>query len=264
MNAVPLTGVLYAHWPPANILVLFWAETLIGGIASVIRISVHRRLTDLAGHYRVDSSVGLKINGKAVKGSYLAQFCGMMFPFTIAHGIFLGVFLLVLRENAVGGSAAPWTIEPVSLKRAVALIALIAITELFFDLPSIASQSFAWIKLRAGQFVGRVLILHLGIIFGAMLVTYFKTPMAFLALLIGMKTLLELAQAMSTATSAKDMPEEAPRWFRTMFKSTDLDVAKEWKEMVVKTRNEEIADERPMTESARRSKKSRAVKRMSS
>ena len=247
MNAVPLVGVLYARWPPANILVLFWAETLIGGIANVVRIAVHRRLTHLAGHYRVQVSASATLNGRPVgNGSYLAQFCTMMFPFTIAHGIFLGVFLLILRENAVGGSSVPWTIDLLSLKRAVVLIALIAITELLLDLPSIASQTFAWIKVRSGQFVGRVLILHLGIIFGFLLVSHFKTPVAFLALLIAMKTLLELAQAVSPATSAKDMPDEAPGWFRSMFNKSDLDVAKEWKDLVTKTRNEEIEDEKPV------------------
>ncbi len=103
---------------------------------------------------------------------------------------------------------------------------------------------------------------------GMLLVVWLKTPVAFLALLIAMKTLLELAQALSTVTSAAQMPDEAPRWFRAMFKATDLDVAREWKEMVDKKREQELADERPAApggrgtgKSRRRGKRKRSVAR---
>jgi len=73
------------------------------------------------------------------------------------------------------------------------------------------SRSFAWIKTYVQQRMGRVLVLHLAIIFGMMAMAATESPIAVLYVLIGLKTLWDLAAAGSSA-KADSLPENAPQW----------------------------------------------------
>jgi Family of unknown function (DUF6498) len=73
------------------------------------------------------------------------------------------------------------------------------------------SRSFAWIKAYVGQRMGRVLILHLAIIFGMWGMALSESPFAVLYVLIGLKTLWDLA-ASNASAKADALPADAPGW----------------------------------------------------
>jgi hypothetical protein len=99
---------------------------------------------------------------------------------------------------------------------------------------TIRKRSFAWIKGYAGQRMGRVLVMHLTIIFGmgAMMIT--ESPFAVLYVLIGLKTLWDLAASQAGARPA-DLSAEPPRWMLKLGDKLGKDqggaaeMARDWK-----------------------------------
>ena len=86
-----------------------------------------------------------------------------------------------------------WHFEFASLRQgAVILLATLAI-DFCIDLAGLRSRSFAWIKGYTQQRMGRVLILHLAILFGMFAMAATGSPFSVLYVLIGLKTLWDLA-----------------------------------------------------------------------
>ncbi|MGA7616100.1 MAG: DUF6498-containing protein [Thermoanaerobaculia bacterium] len=247
-NSVPLIGVLRFQWPAANLLFLFWAETFFGGIAQIIRIIIHRKLTHLRGHYRShkDDAISRRITGQPeLKTTYLAEFCGTYIPFTLAHVFLLAVGLGVLRNEAGPGSGSQWYIQLHSLVQGTAIIAAVAFLELAVELPFLANRSFASIRLRGDQFLGRILMLHMSLLGGIFLLVWFGQPIAFLAILVGLKLLWDLGYAFY-GDKANQLPEKTPGWIRALGRMTDFDADEAWKGIIREQEAELAADERPV------------------
>jgi hypothetical protein len=114
-SLVPLAGVLWFGWSASTLLAVFWGETLLAGTANVVRIGLHRRLTRAQGHWRrhlQDSSkraIG-KIEPQP-ETTFLAEYAMILYVFTLAHGLFLGIFLVILNQNWRGEGPSPWQID---------------------------------------------------------------------------------------------------------------------------------------------------------
>ena len=178
-NLVPLAGVLFLGWSVFATLLLFWAENVIVGVFNVLRM-----LTAMP------------------RSAALWAVKAFMIPFfTFHYGMFVfvhGVFVLQL----FGGVHARGFPTP-----AVFLDAIRAagIAPAVWGLALSHGVSFAFNYVGAGQYqtallpqlmfrpYGRVMVMHVVILVGGFLVQMLGSPVIALALLVVLKTGLDLA-----------------------------------------------------------------------
>ena len=245
-SLVPLAGVLWFGWSASTLLAVFWGETLLTGTANVVRIGLHRRLTRAQGHWRrhlQDSSkraIG-KIEPQS-ETTFLAEYAMILYVFTLAHGLFLGVFLLILNQNWHGEGPSPWRIDTESFRSGILAVAGFSVLELLYDLMSLGQQPFAFLKARVQVALGRVVVLHLVVIFGAFLMMRFETPMSFLGILVGLKTLLDLG----ASAGPVETPAKPPRWLAALAKKQGLDMEREWTNIIAEQKRQAEEDELPL------------------
>jgi hypothetical protein len=241
-NAVPLIGVVFYGWSIATTLVVFWAETLVNGTANAARIYAHRCWTRKRGHFRQHQrDPGKKaLAGEPVEhGSFLLSYVVVLYPLTLAHGLFLVGFLAILSQNATAASASSWWVDFADLRKGLVTIGLLAALECLVDLTNIAHKPFSWLKKRVDRSLGRVLILHLGLLGGAVLLVKFETPVTFLAVIVLLKTLLELV----ASNAESPLPTEPPRWFVFAAKKTGRDASEEWAQVLADETRQSEEDE---------------------
>lgn len=214
VNAVPVVGVLQHGWSVASVLVLYWFENLLVAVCTCIRIAVHRRFSRKRGHWR-DGQLGVSSNGKPVRGGLLTEYATGAFVFTLAHGVFVAVIVFALGQEQQDEAMWRFSLQQVGFG-ALVIAAMLAL-DLVFDLATIRSRSYAWMQDQARRRMGRVVILHLVIIFGMMAVVITDSPLGIFYLLVGLKTLSELGSAAAGDGAAGEppadgIPEEPPAW----------------------------------------------------
>jgi hypothetical protein len=214
VNAVPVVGVLYHGWSVASVLVLYWFENLLVAVCTCIRIAVHRGLTRKRGHWR-HGQLGISSNGKPVRGGLLTEYATGAFVFTFAHGVFVAVIVFALGHEQADGPM--WRFSWQQVGYGALVVAAMLVFDLVFDLATIRTRSYAWMQEQARRRMGRVVILHLVIIFGMAAVVLTGSPLGIIFLLVGLKTLSELASAAAgedagADPSADGVPEEPPPW----------------------------------------------------
>lgn len=177
-NLVPLAGVVFFGWSLFATLLLFWVENVIVGVFSVLQM--------LAARPGDAAAWALKL---------------FMIPFFIFHyGMFTtvhGVFVLSLFGDAPA-TASP---SPATFYHAVqatgigaAAVALALSHAVSFILNYIGSGKYRTAELQLLMFrpYGRVMVLHVVILLGGFLVQLVGSPMPALALLVILKTGLDL------------------------------------------------------------------------
>ncbi len=188
-NVIPLFGVLFLGWSVWNILVIYWLENGIVGVINVLK------MTRAEGTAAPGTGQSFLVNGRPVNS--VARFA--LIPFFVMHyGIFWfvhGIFVLTLPMFMSLGSepvGPGMDLDPGSV--ALAAVAL-AISH---------GLSFWWNYLVGGEYrratagglmfapYRRLIALHLTIIFGAMAVMFTGTPVLAVAILVAIKTLLDL------------------------------------------------------------------------
>ena len=172
-NLVPLAGVLALGWDLGEIMTLFWAENAVIGFYSLLKLAVITRWAVL------------------LLGPF---FVGHFGGFMVGHFMFV-YYLFVRGVDASGPDPS----------------ALAALTELFTPLwPALLGMlvsygiSFYTNFLRRAEFAGRtierqmadpykrVVILHVTIILGGWLILLLGSPLPALALLVVLKTMVDL------------------------------------------------------------------------
>jgi len=212
INAVPVAGVALGSWNAATALMLYWFENLLIAAFTCVRIAVHRKLTRKRGHWR-PGQLGLLVNGKPSQAGLLGEYATMSFVFTLAHGVFVGMIVLVVGDNY--SDDAMWQFSGAQFRQGAAWIALVLALELALDLASIRTLSYAALKSAVQVRVGRVFVLHLTIILGMFAMLLTQSPYAILYTLIAFKTVWEMAttgsaQAKATTLHATMAAQDAP------------------------------------------------------
>ena len=178
LNAVPGVGFFLAGWSGSTALILYWWENFFGSLLIAILIVVHRKLT----RERSDSP------DQKTFAAFRANSLSNLFVFTIGHGIFLAAILFVISQDQHVAMVNAMELRPGLLGMTGFLLA-----GFYVDLIGLGDRSFAWLK-RIGDFTfGRVLVVHLTIIFGGAAYVFFGRVRALLAVFIGLKLLLDLA-----------------------------------------------------------------------
>jgi hypothetical protein len=194
VNAIPAWGVFALGWSVGVLLILFWIENLVGVLFSALRLHLHQsRSPD--PHYRdARSAPRMTVNGKSVRfDSHARGFLSMALPFALAHGLFAILLPFAFAQDRGGVNAALWTPRWDDLKLGAALVGLALLLDLLVDLPGLARRSAASVKAQADARMGRVILLHVVIIFGAIATAQFESPYGMLAVMLGLKTLVDLA-----------------------------------------------------------------------
>jgi len=174
-NLVPLGGVFLLDWQVFDILMLYWAENVVIGVVNVLRMAV--------------SGAGSK---------------WFMIPFFIMHyGMFCFGHLSAVTgifSDAVG-TATAWQYFfaiplAVAWKSPLWLgIAAIAASHLFsFFANFIAGGEYrrTTVQELMSRPYGRIIVMHVAIIFGAALIQWLGSPVMMLVVLIAAKIVLDL------------------------------------------------------------------------
>ncbi len=194
-NLIPLIGVLFYDWNAILVLALFWIENLIIGVFNVVRIV-------LAGIVQKDSSAILKSfffilhYGLfcAVHGKILSDLIG--YP-KISYTDYFSTTSFDLFELALEGAAvflsfvehlgpAIWLgVTALVLSRFVSFI------ENFILRGEIFTTRVGKLMIQP---YGQIMILHAGIIFGAILLEKFNSPIWLLAVIVIFKIMIDFKQ----------------------------------------------------------------------
>ena len=191
-NLVPLVGVLFLGWTLFATLLLFWLENVTVGVFSVLQM--------LAARPREPLAWGAKL---------------FMVPFFIFHyGMFTtvhGVFVMSLFGNApIRGFPTPAVFYHAVQATGVGAAALAFVLShgVSFALNYIGGGEYrsANLALLMSRPYGRVMVLHAVILLGGFLVQLVGSPVPALALLVVLKTGLDLGAHLREHQPAVEPP----------------------------------------------------------
>ncbi len=184
-NLIPLIGVLFFGWSVWNILVIYWLENGIVGVINVLKMSV-------ATGDEVTPGVTLMVNGRpatsATKIGLIPFFIVHYGIFWFVHGIFvltLPAFFSLMSDDGMTLDLGPVVFAALGLAISHGL-------------------SFWWNFLHGGEYrrttaaalmfapYKRLVALHITIIFGAFAVMFTGAPAAAVAVLVAIKTAIDL------------------------------------------------------------------------
>ena len=248
INAVPLVGVKYHDWSASTVVALYWVENLLVAVFTCARILLHRALTRKRGHWRTNQ-LGVKVNEKPSGLGLFGEYATIAFVFTLAHGIFVGAFILIAGQNHSDNPL--WAFSGEQLRRGVQWMAAAMTLEFAIDAATMRSRSFAWIKSYVGRRMGRVLVMHLTIIFGMWGMMATESPFAVLYVLIALKILWDLASSTAGAKMS-DSPAQPPAWLGKLANKVgkdqggDAKMAADWQRNIEQAKRAAIEDEEVM------------------
>jgi hypothetical protein len=253
VNAVPLVGVLYFEWSAINVLVLYWFENLMIACCVFIRLLLHRFWTRKRGYWRRTNRLGIQINNKPATMGLIGEYAVASFGFTLAHGIFVGGIAMIVHQNYP--DQPMWQLSWPQVSRGALAIAAFLGIELAIDLMTIRRASFAAIRDYAQARMGRVVVLHLAIIFGMMAMAMSNSPMGVLYVLIALKTGSDLLSiATRGAPKAEDSDTPPPVWTMKMADKLGKDKGgaagflRKWQDEREQARRDAVEDEKPMAD----------------
>ena len=177
-NAVPVIGVLFLGWTVFPLLLLYWLENVIVGGFNVAKMLLARPAEPI---YWAGKLFLIPF--------FIVHFGG----FTFVHGVLLVAFF------------GPKGLQPFDLLTAVP--AAIRTNQLGWGLLSLVAShgfSFFWNYLKNGEYqraslqtlmgqpYGRIVVLHLTVLFGGWVVMMLGSPVGALVVLVGLKTAADL------------------------------------------------------------------------
>jgi hypothetical protein len=206
VNAITVYGVFGAHWTVATAIALYWAENVIGIVLIAALFVIHRIATHKRGHYR----------------GVLKSFLLSTTVFTIAHGVFLAFFLLLLFPKI----AKSEVFDPQAFRLGLKLIAGVMLFTFVIDALLVKNTPFATIRGAADSFMPRVLVVHLTIIFGLFAMAVLGHPRALFAVFAALKFGADLL-----SRAPKDFPEKPPGWLNWIAsRSKDPKMIEKWRQ----------------------------------
>lgn len=179
-NLVPVFGVLFFRWEVFPLMFLFWSENVIVGAFNVLKMLF------------ADPESPVEWIGKVFTIPFFCIHYGM---FTFIHGIFvIALFGGGLRHGA--GFPGPETFWRIVLENHLgwAILCLAASRAISFGTNYLGSGEYKRASLQQlmQQPYGRIVVLHLTILFGGFLMMALHSPVWGLFLLVMLKIVLDL------------------------------------------------------------------------
>ncbi len=186
-NLIPLVGVIFLGWSVWTILIVYWLENGIVGGFNFLKI-LRAEGTEGESHWTVNGR-----DAASMSRSGLASFFAMHYGiFWFVHGIF--VLTLPLWMGAASDKQAidPGA-DPVAI--VLAVIALFISHGLSYRFDYIGGGEYKRVTPSAQMFApyGRMLVLHMTIILGALAISETGAPVTAIVILVLFKTALDLA-----------------------------------------------------------------------
>ncbi len=191
VNLFPVFGVIFLGWQVFTVLFLFWTENVIIGVTNVIKM-ILAAPDDKFGH--------------ASKIAMIPFFCVHYGMFTFVHGIFIFVLFGGYFDRFADVTDFPGALRVIftaDLGWAVLALAASHFVSLITNYIGKGEYKRTSLGLLMGQPYGRVVVLHLAIIFGGFLLTIFGSPVAGMVLLIVLKTGIDLAAHLGQHSSGE-------------------------------------------------------------
>ncbi|WP_319454187.1 MULTISPECIES: DUF6498-containing protein [unclassified Mycobacterium] len=241
VNAVPVVGWFAEDWSAGTTLAVYWFENVAACLFVAARVVGHARLSPRRGHFDYQPPAGDRRGSDSyfVKGFLVASLV-----FCAAHAIFLGVILFLLNHQGERGIAdVDWR----SVGRGCAIVLAILILEFVVDLLSLRNWSFLQLEQTAHRGLGRVVVVHLTLIFGLLAVAISGAPDALFGVFVVLKTLYALSLALPQWE-----PATPPRWLnRMMTRLPNVRTGENFEDAWAKDRAEEadrrVKNEQPWT-----------------
>jgi hypothetical protein len=193
-NLIPLAGVVFLGWSVWQILIIYWLENGIVGAFNVLKM---RRAQGGGGR----TSVAMTLNGRRAdeqSRTWLSGFFCMHYGiFWFVHGVF--VFTLPLFGAMATGGEPSAAMMPNPLVLAFAVVALFISHGLSYRFNFIGGDEYRRVS-PAGQMFkpyGRLVVLHVTIIFGAIAISITGAAIAALAILVLLKIGLDIGLHLS-------------------------------------------------------------------
>jgi hypothetical protein len=187
-NLFPVYAVLFAGWTVFAVLLLYWLENVVVGCFNVLRMVL---------------AAGGRGSNAPARTFVILFFMVHYGGFAAVHGLFVIVVFGYAFQQGEGGPPAE------SLGQVIGQIAdLLRQASVGYALLALVAShgfSFVWNYLCGGEYrrlspdellirpYARVVILHVAIIFGALLIGLFRTPVAALVVLVVLKIGLDVA-----------------------------------------------------------------------
>ena len=179
-NLIPAFGVLCLHWEVFPLMFLFWSENVVIGAFNVLKILL------------ADPESPVEWIGKVFAIPFFCVHYGM---FTFIHGILvIALFGGGLRPGAgFPGLATFWQIAHENYLD-WAICGLVVSRGISFATNYLGNGEYRRANLQQlmQQPYGRVVVLHLAILFGGFLMLALRSPVWGLLLLVGLKIILDL------------------------------------------------------------------------
>lgn len=212
-NFLPLLGVLFLGWSTFAIVVVYWAENVIIGMINVLKMIVCSpsretiQIAETTDKQRTGNSKQvldmlekqaphLATLHHASKFFFIPFFIFHYGMFCFGHGVF--VFELLGKGGAMfGGPLESWPYfwEQLRAEKLLWAVAALAASHLFSFFTNFIYRG-EYRRVTVMQLMiqpyGRIVILHVAIIFGAMLIQFLGSPVWMLVLLVIGKTILDI------------------------------------------------------------------------
>lgn len=184
-NLVPLAGVLYLGWSVSSVIILYWFENIVIGVINVARMI---------------AAPGDRMVGQGLKFVLIPFFIFHYFFFCAGHGVF--VFSMFPDQD--GYFAPPSGFELIgTLYRALEIFAtplafaalvLAASHVLSFVLNFLGGREYERVDLKQIMMLpyGRIVVLHLTIIFGGFATMALGQPVWLIIIMVGVKVAVDL------------------------------------------------------------------------
>ncbi|MGV0850122.1 DUF6498-containing protein [Mycolicibacterium phlei] len=205
VNLVPATGWFLQHWSAGTTLLVYWIENVVTCLFIAVRIVAHRRMSPCRGHFHYVAPNTDRRARRATRsqGSFLKGFLVVATVFSVGHAIFLGVILGLLNHNGEAIARVDWRSVTVGCAWMLGFLS----ADLAVDLIGLRRWPFRRIELEANRGLGRLVVVHLTLIFGMFGVVVTGAPSALFGVFVVVKTLFALG-----AVLPQYEPETPPRW----------------------------------------------------
>jgi hypothetical protein len=201
LNAVPAAGWFVGSWSAGTTLGVYWFENVAASLFIAARIALHRKSHPCRGHAHYQPRDKER---RGRKCSFLEYFLTISLIFSGAHGFFLGMIILVLTLNGHGAEVG---LNLRELGTGCGLVFAMLAADFTFDLRKLQAQPFAWIERMADANLGRVVVVHLSLIFGLAAVAFTGANRAFFTVFIVLKTMADLSTRVPQWN-----PDKPPAW----------------------------------------------------
>jgi Family of unknown function (DUF6498) len=227
VNAVPAVGWFIEDWSAGTTLLVYWFENIAACLFVATRIVVHQRLSPRRGHFSYQAP-----DRRGSQSSFVKGFLVTSLAFSAAHAVFLGVILFMLNHNGERGLAhLDWR----SVGLGCVLVLVFLVLDFMMDLRGLRNWPFLQIEQFAYRGLGRVVVVHLTLIFGLLGVAVTGAPSALFGAFVALKTLYALALLLPQWE-----PATPPSWLsRAMNRLPNVHPGKRFEEFWAKDRADE-------------------------